>query len=127
MDFPAGTFVGPDPGALRQSQFLATAPMLSLIVLAALGFGLGTVGALQGLARRRRAFDNGLFRDLVRWLAPGATLATIILLMWVPYEMLASDSSISALGWSTLAAFVACVAGLILTRSKRRSGRPTTN
>lgn len=126
-DFPAGIFVGPDPGALRQSQFLATAPMLSLIGLAALGFGLGTAGALQGSARRSRAFDNGLFRDLVRWLAPGAALATIILFVWVPYEMLASDSSISVLGLSTLAALVACVAGLILTRSKRRSGQPTAN
>jgi F0F1-type ATP synthase membrane subunit c/vacuolar-type H+-ATPase subunit K len=123
MDFPVGTFTEPDPDALRWSQFVATIPVISVITLAALAFGIAAAGAHQGLARRRRVFEKGLLRDLVWWLAPAAALATTILFVWITGDMPAYDRTLEALGWPTLAAIVACVAALVLTRSKHRPER----
>jgi len=117
--FPAGTFTGPDLAADRLARFQQNAPMLTVLVLGILGFGLGLAGALQGAARARRAFSSGLFRDLVRWLAPAATLATTILFVWTSAEMPTDHKFFAALGLSTIAALFGCTAGLILTRASR--------
>jgi hypothetical protein len=119
MDFPPGTFAGPDRSALHGSQFVSTIPLLVVVLLSALGLIFGAAGALAGQVRIEPAFDPGMFRDLVWWLAPGATLAATILFVWVTADMPADDSSLPALAWSTLAALVACTAGLTLTRRQR--------
>ncbi|WP_158507173.1 DUF2207 domain-containing protein [Subtercola sp. Z020] len=120
LDFPAGTFAGPDPAALRLEQFGAVAPLLVVVLLAALAVVFGVLGAVQGARRRPRIFVPGLLRDLVWWLAPAATLATTILFFWMTIDMPADDGDFVPLALATLAALAASVAGLVLTRRSRR-------
>jgi hypothetical protein len=122
-DFPAGTFAGPDTGALQRSQFFAFLPLLAVLVLAALAFGLGIAGTVLGLARQSVALAPGAFRDLVRWLAPGAAIAAIILFVWASSDMPDDHPAFLPLILSTLAAVLGAAAGLAFTRSKRASKR----
>lgn len=120
VDFPAGTFTDTDAGARRWAQFHQILPQLALLVLAALGIGLGLFGAAHGAARSRRAFDPGVVRDLVWWLAPAAALGAAILFVWISVEVAADHPVLPLTGWPTLAALVACCTGIALTRRSRR-------
>ncbi|MDF2442809.1 MAG: hypothetical protein JWR01_1012, partial [Subtercola sp.] len=122
LDFPAGTFAGPDSGVLQYTRVAAVVPVLTVLLLAGLALVFGALGTWFGIVRRPRVFTPGILRDLVRWLAPGAALATIILFIWMTIDMPADHPDFGKLGIAALVAPVAAVAGLVLTRRKRAQG-----
>ncbi|MEF2976122.1 DUF2207 domain-containing protein [Subtercola sp. YIM 133946] len=122
-DFPAETFAGPSAQALQAVEVEGALPTIVILSLGALGFVFGVLGTVVGAQRRRQAFDAGPVRDLVWWLAPGATLATIILFVWATLDMPADDPAFVPLAVAAVAALLACASGLVLTRRSRRAGR----
>lgn len=119
--FPAGTFVGPDVNELQWAQFQQTAPFPTVIALGALGGGLGLIGTVQGFRRTRRAFAPSLSRDLVRWLASAAALASCILFVWTTIDMAGDDRHFAALGLSAVLSLLAVTMSLIVTRASRQA------
>jgi hypothetical protein len=120
VDFPAGTFVGPEPAALQRARFAEAAPLLGIQLIAALAFIFGVAGTVRSVSRRSRVFDASPFRDLVRWFTPAATLATLILFIWESADMPSSHSAFPPLAVATVAALTACVFGLVFTRASKR-------
>jgi len=120
LDFPAGTFVGPDESALGRSEALAAAPFAVILAVGALAVLLGAAGVVAGARRARRVFEPGVPRDLVRWLATGATLATAVLFVWASAEMSEDEPVFPWIGGAAGLALVAWVADLVLTRRSRR-------
>ena len=120
MDFPEGTFAGPDQGALRVSGIIAVAPMFSVVTLAILALLLGFAGAVSSVRKTAGVFTNGVFRDAVRWLAPAATLAVLILFFWATADMVADHAALVPLGLSALAAVAGTVIGLVFSRASQR-------
>ena len=118
--FPTGTFTGPNATVARLSHFWQVAPLLAMLTLGTLGFGLGLAGAISRFTRARRVFVPGVFRDLIRWFGPAATLATVILFVWTTADMPTAHEYFPALGLSAVAALVGCTTGLIVTRESRR-------
>ncbi|PJJ62397.1 DUF2207 domain-containing protein [Compostimonas suwonensis] len=116
LDFPAGTFAGPDADAMRMTQLLAILPVLVVVALGLLAFGLGAASVIRALARRGRRVAPGPFRDLLWWLTPSATLAAIILFVWATSDMPPDYREFAPLGLSTLAALLGCAAALTFTR-----------
>ncbi|RFA08569.1 hypothetical protein B7R54_04515 [Subtercola boreus] len=124
VDFPSGTFQGPDTGTLGYTRIAAAAPVSVVLLLGALALVFGGLGACFGFSRRPRVFTPGLLRDLVRWLAPTASLATIILFIWMTIDMPSDHPDFAPLGISALVALAAGTAGLLLTRRKRTPKAP---
>jgi hypothetical protein len=120
MDFPVGTFVGPDGGALRLPGPFANLPMVIFGVVAILALASGAVGVVGGSRRRSRIFERGALRDVVWRFSPAATLATLIVFFWAISKVPADDSSLGPLALATLVAIVASVGGMVQTRMGRR-------
>ncbi len=119
LDFPAGTFTGSDEEALRSLQLSTAVPIASVLTLAGIAVLLGLAGAVAGLRRTPRAFTKGVFRDLVRWLAPATALAAVIFFFWMTIDMPADEPSFSPLGLSAVAGAAAAILSLVLTRASR--------
>ncbi|GLK16876.1 DUF2207 domain-containing protein [Herbiconiux flava] len=121
LDFPAGTFAGPDPDALAATRAAAVLPVA---VVGAFG-GLALLIGLAGLLLRRRHLASlttpGLGRDLVRWLAPALGLAAIILFIWMTIDMPDDRPEFAPLALAALAA----AAGTALALTATRRPRPT--
>jgi len=111
LDFPAGTFAGPDAGALRATRLAAVAPMILTVALAAATVLIAVAGVVA-LARRRPA--AGALRDLLRWPGPAAALGTLILFVWLSIDMAADAAEFPTLGLSALAAIGGGVVAAVL-------------
>lgn len=124
LDFAAGTFTGPDEAALRATQLSAVVPIASVLTLAGIAVLLGLAGIVAGVRRNPRVFAKGVFRDLVRWLAPATALAAFILFVWMTIDMPGDDPSFAPLGLSAVAAALAAILALVFTRASRATPRP---
>ncbi|MCS5715483.1 DUF2207 domain-containing protein [Herbiconiux sp. CPCC 205716] len=124
LDFPAGTFTGPDPDALAATRNVGVLPVAVVAVLGGLSLLLGLVG----LSRRRRHLESlttpGLARDLTRWLAPALGIAAIILFIWATIDMPADRSEFTPLALAALAGAAGITLAIIATR--RAGARPAS-
>lgn len=119
LDFPAGTFTGPDAGAQRTAQLLAVLPFAVTLGLSVLAILIAALGILAGLAEVPAAFRPGVFRDLVVWFAPAAALTSVVGFVWLCGDMVPEHPVLPALGLPMVAAVVAVIAALVLTRRGR--------
>lgn len=124
VDFSAGTFAGPNIKALRLQQTLDAIPFRTVLGLAIVAFSIGLAGAIAGIRRRGRVFEPGLIRDVVRWLQPASMVAVVFGFVWMTLSVAADHPIVAPLGWSTLAAVVAGVSALALTRRQRALAAP---
>ncbi|MRG61379.1 hypothetical protein GE115_16095 [Agromyces sp. CFH 90414] len=119
LDFPAGTFTGPDTEARRAWQAIAALPFAATLGLEVLAILVAGAGILAGLRRAPIAFRPGVFRDLLVWFAPAALLTAIVGFVWLTGDMVADHPVLPALGLPLVVALAAVVASLVLTRRKR--------
>ncbi len=119
LDFPAGTFVGPDAEALHLKRTLDALPFVVGMSVGGLALILGCYGIFAGIGRRVRAFQPGLVRDAVRWLQPAFVCVSIVGFVWIFSGVDAADSVVVPLGWLTLVALSTGIASLVLTRRTR--------
>ncbi|UOE44829.1 DUF2207 domain-containing protein [Agromyces larvae] len=121
FDFPQATFVGPSDEARRAAatrESLPFATNLTIALLAIVVAGAGILGRKRPWATR-----PGPRRDLVRWFAPAAALASTILFFWLCGDMVPDHPVLPALGYPTLGAVVLAVWALIATRRRRKAKR----
>lgn len=116
-DFPAGTFVEPNPGALRWSQLMSVGPLLMVFGLMALAVAFPVWHVVWGRGRAPRGLTPGPLRDFVRWTAPAAALSACILFIWATLDMVADHLAFAPLGIATLAAIAGSVLGIVFTRA----------
>lgn len=119
MDFPAGTFVGPDAEAMQITRALEGLPFVIGMSVTGLAFLLGFYGVVAGIRRRGRVFQRGVARDAVRWLQPALTVVAFIGFVWMTMSVDANDTIVGPLGWTFLAALSVGIASLVLTRRRR--------
>lgn len=119
LDFPAGTFVGPDEDDRRAWQAISVLPFAATLALEVLAILIAGLGILAGLAQVPAAFRPGVFRDLVVWFAPLATLTAAVGFFWLCGDMVPDHPVLPMLGWPLVAAIAAVVAALVLTARKR--------
>jgi hypothetical protein len=125
VDFPAGTFTGPDADALRWSQFVTLSPFIAVLGVGWLSIVLAVIGAWSGAQRRPAAFSSGGTRDLIRLLPAAGGLATLILFFWGSGDMPGDHPHFAPMILTSGAALLACVAALVLTRRSRAAGAAT--
>lgn len=123
LDFPAGTFAGPDESALRATRFAETWPLVTAVVMGWLGAGLALLGFVLVLRRKMAPVGPGLTRDVLRWLVPALAIGASILFVWVSMEVAADHPAVGPSGWAALVALVG--AGISLWLGWRR-GKETT-
>lgn len=121
LDFPAGTFVGPDSAALHLKQTLDGLPFVLGMSVSGLAFLLGLYGMVAGARRGGRVFQPGLARDAVRWLQPALTAAAFVGFAWMTIDVAADHPVVAPLSWSFLAAISVSIASLVVTRKSRAS------
>jgi hypothetical protein len=93
LDLPAGTVAGVDAGAPMSARLAALWPGLAAIALSALAV-LGAVLGVAGAVRRRSrgiVGKPGAARDAVRWLAPSAMIAALVMGVWMLNGVPADD------------------------------------
>lgn len=122
LDFPPGTFVGPNATALQLKQTLDSLPFVVGMGVSLLAFLLGLYGVIAGLRRRGRVFVPGIVREAVRWLQPALTVVSFIAFVWMTFAVDADDPIVGPLGWSLLAALTVTIASLTLTTKRRAAG-----
>ncbi len=112
LDFAAGTFSGPDEGALRSTQLQAGWPPVAIVVFSTVSAGLGIVAVLAARRARTVILRHGPLRDLLRWLAPGAALAGVILFVWITVDIDADHPAVAMTGVPTLASLAGAAVAL---------------
>lgn len=106
LDFPAGTFVGPDAAALGGVQFAATWPLVATVVLGWLAFVLASLGLVVTARRRGAPMAAGVLRDALRWLVPALAIGASILFVWISVGVAANHPAVGPTGWAALAGLV---------------------
>ena len=97
----------------------AALPVVTTLVLAILGILLGAIATLAGLAGVRAAFEPGLLRDLFLWLGPLASVASLVLALWLIGDLPGDHPMLPALGLPAVAAVGLSISGLVLTQKRR--------
>lgn len=115
LDFPAGTFTGPDVGALRSAKFAALLPSLSSITVGGLALIIAAIGIVAGARRRLRVFAVGTLRDLVHLLGPALSIASVILFGWASAHLYGDEPQFPPLIIVSLASFVASIVAIAMT------------
>jgi hypothetical protein len=123
VDFPAGTFVGPDAGALDRQAWDQVSPIVTVVALGAVALLLGLGGLLMRSRRQASMSMRGTPRDLVRWLSPALGLCTIILFVWMSGDMPADWPELAPLGAAAIAGVMGGVLAFVATR-RPRTPRP---
>jgi hypothetical protein len=115
LDFPVGTFAGPDAGALRSAQFAAIAPALSSILAGVLALVIAAIGIVSGARRRPRIFAVGVPRDLVQILGPALALSSVILFGWASAHLYGNEPQFAPMIIAALASIPAVIVAIALT------------
>ncbi|QOD92764.1 DUF2207 domain-containing protein [Chryseoglobus sp. 28M-23] len=105
LDFPAGTFAGPDADALRATQAGTIWPVVASLALGGIGLALALLGLALLVRRGLPAAPPGVLRDALRWLAPALGVASFAVFVWLSMDVSADHPVVGPTGW-------ACVAGL---------------
>jgi hypothetical protein len=114
LDFPAGTFAGPDEDALRGAQAETIWPPFTIVGLGVLALLLGLWGLVVVGTERAAVATHGPLRDMLRWLVPALALATCILFVWLTVEISASHSVLPPTGFATVGALIGATIALIV-------------
>jgi hypothetical protein len=119
LDFPAGTFAGPDPGALERRDLEQLVPPAAVVGTGGLALVVGIFGLLLRRRRRSLVTEAGAARDLLRWLAPAAAVSAIILFVWMTADLPDGRPEILPLGVGALAGIAGGVLAFVATRRGR--------
>lgn len=103
LDFPAGTFTGPDDGALRAQTIADITPPAAAIAVGILALALGGLCAVGAPRRPSGDVAEGLARDVLRWLAPALGVSAVVLFVWITLELPADDPRLAISGIGALA------------------------
>ncbi|WP_368496933.1 DUF2207 domain-containing protein [Herbiconiux sp. A18JL235] len=110
LDYPAGTFAGPDPGALVLQKVRDAFPLALVVALGVVALAIGAVSALAARRRGSRRAPPGFVRDLVWWLGSSTAVSTVWLFVWASSDMPGDWPEFPPLGLSALAAIVGAAA-----------------
>jgi hypothetical protein len=121
FDFPAGTFTGPDAGALAAQTFRNAFPLAVVVALGLVTLALGLLSVAAALRRRSRRAPPGFLRDLVWWLGASAGLSTVWLFVWSTSDMPDDWPEFPPLGLSALAAVLGAALCFVFTLRRRPS------
>nr|WP_279587620.1 DUF2207 domain-containing protein [Lysinibacter cavernae] len=124
LDFPAGTFTQPDEGTLRFTQFVQTLPVLAIGLLSAIAILCLPAAALIGRTTGLRLSEQGLHRDLLRWLAPCASVAAFVLFVWASSVMPSDHPLLPLVGFPPVIAILVSVIGLVVARPRKQHRIP---
>lgn len=102
IDFAPGTFTGPDVGALRAVGFATIAPLIATLAAGLLALGVAALGVTTAVRRPTGEPEEGLPRDLLRWLAPALGLAAALLFLWTSFDIVGDHPHLPLLGLGVL-------------------------
>ncbi|MGV8969249.1 MAG: DUF2207 domain-containing protein [Microbacteriaceae bacterium] len=125
IDFPAGTFAGPDEETLRAAQFRFIWPVAVTVMMGLLGLLLAGATCVNVVSRGMSPVRSGVLRDVMRWLVPALTFATCVMFGWVSMNIPADDPPVAPTGFAALASLVAVSIALWL--GWRKGERVTAN
>lgn len=114
LDFPAGTFAGPDADALQALWIAKTLPLTIVVALSALVLLIG-IGALV-LRTRARTVLPGALSDALRWLGTGTALAAVVVAFWMLGDLSGDDPLVAVVLGCAAAALLGAVLGWLATR-----------
>ncbi|MGD8193137.1 DUF2207 domain-containing protein [Herbiconiux sp. P18] len=123
LDFPAGTFAGPDAEAKNAMSLGQLAPMASVVGLGALALLLGFGGVLLKAARRELTTEPGAVRDLLLWFTTGVSVAGVLLFIWTSGDMPSDWPELLPLALGGAAALLGGIAAVVA--AYRPSKKPT--
>ncbi|MDO9397751.1 MAG: hypothetical protein Q7T71_14490, partial [Herbiconiux sp.] len=119
LDFPAGTFVGPDPAALTEHTVRGALPLAIVVSLGLLALLIGLISLGTALRRGSRRAPPGALRDLVWWLGTATAISTVWLFVWASSDMPSDWPEFPPLGLAALAALLGGALSLALTLRQR--------
>ncbi|QJU52750.1 hypothetical protein SCB71_05250 [Herbiconiux sp. KACC 21604] len=119
LDYPAGTFAGPDPDALAWQKVRDAFPLALVVALGVLALAIGAVSALVARRRGSRRAPPGFVRDLVWWLGSSTAVSTVWLFVWASSDMPDDWPEFPPLALAALAAVVGAAACWSLTLRER--------
>jgi hypothetical protein len=119
VDFPAGTFEGPDATALALHDVRSAFPLALVVALGVLALGLGILSVVAAARRGSRRARPGLVRDLVWWLGTSTAVSTVWLFVWSTSDMPDDWPEFPPLGLAALAAIAGGALCMIFTLRQR--------
>lgn len=124
LEFPAGSWTGPDPSA-RDAEKLAWAmPTIVVVSASAVAVVLGVAAVVRARMRRSRQLAPGLLRDVFWWLAPASALAAIVVGVWATADIPADRPEVGLQLPACALALAAAVAAVVAVRPIRAAKRP---
>ncbi|UIN31990.1 DUF2207 domain-containing protein [Microbacterium binotii] len=127
MEFPAGTWEGPDPAARDAEQLAWAMPTIVVLSTAAVAVVLGVAAVLVWRVRGTRQMSPGLVRDVFWWLTPAAAVGAIIVGVWATADIPADWPEVAlqlpACGLALVAAIAAAVAVRPVAAPRRPDNR----
>jgi hypothetical protein len=127
IDFPSGTFAGPDTEALRAHQFLSSWPLAAASLMGWFSLLISLLAFGYIFSRGMGAVSNGIQRDVLRWIVPALAISTSALFIWVSIEVAADHPANGIIGVAALAGLSGATLALWLGwRSGREKKQATT-
>ncbi|GAB3155133.1 hypothetical protein GCM10027058_26910 [Microbacterium neimengense] len=127
MEFPAGTWAGPDPAARDAEQFAWALPTIIVLSTAAVAVALGLAAVVAWRVRGTRQMPPGFVRDVFWWLTPATALGAVIVGVWATADIPAGWPEVAiqlpACGLALVAVIAAAVAVRPVTAPKRPDNR----
>jgi len=118
LDFPAGTFTGPDASALSAADLRGVLPMVVVVSLGVFALLIGLVSLLAAARRGSRRTRPGFLRDLAWWLGTGSAVSAVWLFVWATSDMPDDWQEFPPLALAGLAGIVGGVLSLVMTRGE---------
>lgn len=123
LEFPAGTWAGPDADARDAEAFAWALPIIVVTSTGGLAILLGGIAVARSLLRGRR-MTQGTLRDLFWWIGPAAALAASIVCVWATGNMPASWAEGAIMLWAAGLAVVAAITSWVVVRPPERATPP---
>jgi hypothetical protein len=124
MEFPAGTWAGPDPAARDAEELSWALPTIVVLSTAAVAVGLGVAAVIAWRVRGTRQTSPGLARDVFWWLAPATALGAIIVGVWATADIPADWPEVALQLPACGLALVAAIAAVVAVRPVVAPQRP---
>ncbi|MFT4306272.1 MAG: hypothetical protein QM604_05225, partial [Microbacterium sp.] len=118
LEFPAGTFDGPDAASLRTWETYRSLPIVVVWAMTGIAAAAAVAGVVRATRRGRRT-GPGTLRDVVWLLGPAASIASIAVFVWASADMPAEAPEFPPLILGAATALVCAVTGWIAIRPRR--------